>query len=124
MSFRTARNKPTVSISHRSEVKEREQIGRQGKRLRDRQGVEDINRVYRLLLSPYESGWLFTYTHEVGISSSTDEVTEDAEELLLEAIVDVRRGPKRPAVGLRTRGRRAKAAATPGSSSFLFSMAV
>lgn len=67
---------------------------------------------------------LFTYTHEVGISSSTDEVTEDAEQLLLEAIVDVRLGPKRPTVGLRTRRRRAKAPATPGSSSFLFSMAV
>lgn len=81
--------------------------------------------MHRLLLSPHESGGLFTYTHEVGISSSTtDEVTEDAEQLLLEAIVDVLLGPKRPTVGLRTRRRRAKAAATPGSSSFLFSMAV
>lgn len=76
------------------------------------------------MYSPHDSGALFTYTHEVGISSSTDEVTEDAEQLLREAIVDVRLGPKRPPVGLRTRRRRAKAPATPGSSSFLFSMAV
>lgn len=80
--------------------------------------------MHRFLVPLHESGGLFTYTHEVGISSSTDEVTEDAEQLLLEAIVDVRLGPKRLAVGLRTRRRRAKAAATPGSSSLLFSMAV
>lgn len=65
-----------------------------------------------------------TYTHEAGISASTAEVTEDAELLLLlvlleEANVDDSLGPKRPPVGLRTRRRRA-----PGSSTFLFSMAV
>jgi hypothetical protein len=66
-----------------------------------------------------------TYTHEAGISASTVEVTEEAELLLLlllkETIVDDRLGPKRPPVGLRTRRRKARA---PGSSTFLFSMAV
>lgn len=64
-------------------------------------------------------------TQEVGISPSTDEVTEDVEQLLLleehEALVDERLGARRLPVGLRTRRRKARA---PGSSTFLFSMAV
>lgn len=63
MSFRTARNKPTVSISHHSEVKEREQIERQGKRLRHRQGGGRYQpSVSSLAFSMSRDGFSLTHT--------------------------------------------------------------